>query len=82
VINEWVRLTNRDRPLEDVLGDARSAWQQFAAILRAFPEDVLFDPERFDWMRGRALGPGSLEDFVTHLHEEHAPLIDRWLEAQ
>jgi hypothetical protein len=81
VINQWVGFTNRDRPLADVLHDAQSAWQEFAAILRTFPEDALFDPQRFEWMRGRALGPGSLYDFVMHLHEEHAPLIDRWLQA-
>src|SRR5215216_6003714 len=80
VINQWVCFTNRDRPFADVLRDAQAAWQEFEASLRAIPEELLFDRERFAWMGGRALGQGILEDFVGHLHEEHAPLIRSWLE--
>jgi hypothetical protein len=82
VINQWVCFTNRDRPFADVLRDAQAAWQQFEASLRAIPEELLFDSEQFAWMDGHALGPGILDNFVGHLHEEHEPLIRSWLERQ
>jgi len=79
VINQWVYLTNRDRPLTDVLGDAEDAWQQFEAALQALPEHTLFERGRFAWMEGRTLGAGLFDDFTRHLHEEHEPLIQAWL---
>jgi hypothetical protein len=51
-------------------------------MLEQFPEATLFDRERFIWMKGRALGLGSLEDFTQHFHEEHEPLIRTWLSKQ
>jgi hypothetical protein len=81
VINEWVCLTNRDRPLPDVLRDAQAAWQQLEAIVQALPEATLLEHERFAWMGGQALGPGILDDFVHHFHEEHEPLIRSWLRS-
>ena len=79
VINQWTYLTNRDRPLPDVLRDAQAAWQQFEAALQAIPEQDLAESGRFDWLDGQALGPRFVEDFMTHLHEEHEPLIRKWL---
>jgi hypothetical protein len=78
VINEWVYLTNHDRPSEHVLRDAHESWQQFEAEIQQASEEVLFT-KQFDWMEGRALGPDILHDFVIHLHEEHEPLIRAWL---
>lgn len=79
VINQWAYLTNRDRPVEDVLRDATAVWQQFEAGLQAVPEDILFDRTRFLWMEGNSLGVGLLDHFTRHLHEEHEPLIRAWL---
>lgn len=78
VINDWIYLTNRDRPIEQILRDAQESWQQFEAEVERLSEEVLFR-EHFDWMDGRALGPGIFHDFVLHLHEEHEPLIRAWL---
>lgn len=77
-INQWIYLTHRDRPVEHVLRDANESWQQFETLIRELSEEALFT-EQFDWMEGRALGPGMLHDFVIHLHEEHEPLIRAWL---
>ena|SRR5215216_432991 len=82
IINEWIHRTNRDRPLAHVLRDAQDVWQQFAERLQALPEDVLLDPERFDWMQGNALGPGILDNFAGHFHEEHESIIRDWLKKQ
>jgi hypothetical protein len=82
IINSWIYLTNRDRPLADVLRESHQVWQQFAEMLEQFPETTLFDRERFAWMQGRALGLGGLEDFTKHFHEEHEPQIRTWLSKQ
>lgn len=82
IINQWVYLTNRDRPIAAVVRDAQAAWQAFEAAIQALPEPTLFARERFAWLEGRTLGVGLFEDFVTHLHEEHEPLIRAWLGAQ
>ena len=79
VINYWAYHTNRDRPLSDVLRDEREVWRQFEAALGALPERDLAEPGRFDLQDGQALGPGVVENFFSHLHEEHEPLIREWL---
>jgi len=78
VINEWVYLTNRDRPIEQVLRDADETWQQYEKEIEQFSEKVLFK-EQFDWIEGRPLGPEMLYHFVIHLHDEHEPQIRAWL---
>ncbi|MDP9311035.1 MAG: ClbS/DfsB family four-helix bundle protein [Chloroflexota bacterium] len=79
VINQWIYLTNRDRPLPNVLRDADEVWQQFEAVLQDTPEHDLFALGRFEWLDGRALGPAIVDDFVLHLREEHEPVIRDWL---
>jgi hypothetical protein len=79
VINDWIYHTNRDRPLSDVLRDAREVWQQFEVALEATHERDLAVPGRFDWLDGQALGHCSVEDFLIHLLEQHEPLIREWL---
>ena len=80
VINDWIYLTQRDRPLAEVLRDAGEAWDQFETLLSALPETAFTDPQAFPWMHGRALGESKFHDFIAHLHDEHEPLIRRWLE--
>lgn len=75
-----VYLTSRDRPLAHVLRDAQEAWEQFEAALTALPEEALMASDPFPWMERRTLGTGLLHDFVTHMHEEHLPLIRAWLD--
>jgi hypothetical protein len=82
IINQWIFLVNRDRPLTDVLRDAQAVWQEFAAYLQALPEATLADQEHYVSMDGRPLGAGIIDDFLRHLHEEHEPLIRAWLDAQ
>lgn len=79
VINRWIYLTNRDRPLSDVLRDAQAVWQQLEDLIQSAPDQHLLEPGRFDWLEGRALGPAILDDFVIHFHDEHEPAIRAWL---
>ena len=82
IINQWEFLTNRDRPLADILHDAAATWEQFEALLQAIPEATLSDTKRFTWMEGRPIGAGMIHDFLTHLDKEHEPLIRNWLAHQ
>ncbi len=76
-INQWIYLTNQDRPLPDILNESRRQFQQLATLVEALPEQDLMDPKRFVWMKGQALGP-AISSF-GHLHEEHEPALRAWL---
>jgi hypothetical protein len=52
-------LTNRDRPLAEVLADSRQVCQQLVDFVEALPEADLMEPGRFEWMEGHALGPAA-----------------------
>ena len=79
MINQWVSLTNRDRPLADVLRDAQAAWQAFEAIVQMLPEDTFVARERLARPDGPPLGARLLAEFIQHFHEEHEPQIRAWL---
>ena len=79
VINRWIYVTNRDRPLNDVLDDATAAWQEFEEGLQALDEHVLLTPGHVASPDGKAFGLIELQNFVRHLHEEHEPAIREWL---
>lgn len=78
-INQWIYLTNHDRPLQDILNESRRQFQQMATLLEALSEHDLMDPKRFSWMRGKALGPTVVKNFFGHLQEEHVPALRAWL---
>jgi hypothetical protein len=77
VINDWFQQRDRDRPLEEVLGDYDSSFERLAAAIEALPEEVANDPNAFEWTGGEPLVDG---DFGGHLHEEHVPAIRAWLD--
>jgi hypothetical protein len=79
VINNWVYYTNRDRPLAVILQEAVDVWKEFAESIQALPERDLMEPGRFAWLPDAALGPQTLNNFVTHFHEEHEEMLRTWL---
>lgn len=81
VINRWIYLVNRDRPVGDVVRDADAAWQELRARVQALPEAVLLSGEQLDWTAGRPAGLAVIGDFVRHFHEEHEQPIRKWLDA-
>ena len=81
-INAWIYEQNRNRPLEDVLAESAATWQQLEEGLLELPEDVLFDPARFEWMEGERLGPSVVGGCLDHYYEEHAPTLHAWLQRQ
>ena len=79
VINDWIYLINKYRPLPMVLQEARTVWQQLEATIQLLPEQDLIESGRFEWLEGESLGSGILNSFFGHFHEEHEPLIRAWL---
>jgi len=78
-INQWIYEENHDRSLHDILNESRQQFRHMRELMRAIPEDKLFDPNRFDWLDG-----GTLADLVkfNHFHKEHEPELRSWLASQ
>lgn len=81
VINRWIHLVNRDRPVGDVLRDAEATWQDLRARVQALQEAALLGGKQLDWTEGRPAGVAVVDDFLRHFHEEHEQPIREWLDA-
>lgn len=80
--NAEVYRQNRDRPLREVLAEARGLYPQLLEAVRGLTEEDLNDPARFpgmpaDWQPWRIIAGNT----YTH-YEEHARNIRAWLDAQ
>jgi hypothetical protein len=75
-INDWIQAHNRDRSVEAVLDDVDRAYGRLAAVVEALPEEMLTDPDAFEWLGGESLVE---TDLFGHLHDEHLPSIRAWL---
>ncbi len=69
-VNAWIRATNRERSVSDVLRDSRDIYLQLVETLDVFPEADLFNSPSVP----------SLDGFFGHFHEEHEPDMRAWLE--
>jgi hypothetical protein len=76
-INAWIYAANRDRPLDEVLSDARTTFQQLVDALSAFDEAELRDSSRFGWLEGYQFRGRS---FFDHFHDEHESDMLAWRE--
>jgi len=65
----------RDRPLDRVLSDFHAVHAQLLKRLEAVPERDLFDPRRFEWMKGEPLARMVAGDTFEH-YAEHCPAIE------
>jgi uncharacterized damage-inducible protein DinB len=61
--------TLKDRPLDLVLGDWRSANRQLVKRLGGWKEDDLFDLKRFSWLRGQSLGEFIGSEIADHARD-------------
>ncbi len=73
---------NRDRPLSDVLAEARQVFPQFVELVQALDDQDLIDPSRFadmpaDWLPWQVLAGNSFEHYRAHAAELRA-----WLNTQ
>jgi hypothetical protein len=80
-INDWIYNQNRDRPLADLLQESRQQFVTMAEIVEALPESVLFDPNRFRWLKGYPLA-AVVDGSFGHFHEEHEGILRAWLAEQ
>jgi len=78
-INHWIYEENCDRSLRDVLNESRQQFRHMRELVRAIPEEELFDPNRFDWLDRRSVA--DLVEF-SHFHKEHEPALRSWLTSQ
>ena len=75
-INAWFHDRDRDRGLDDVLGDYDRSFERLAAAIEALADDVAHDPNALRWAAGT---PAVDIDFTDHLHDEHLPDVRAWL---
>jgi len=71
---------NRQRPLGDVLAEAREVFDQLLAAMRSLSDEDLVDPGRFrdmpaDWVPWQILAGNTYEHYRDHL-----PALRAWLE--
>jgi hypothetical protein len=78
-INFWIYATHKYRAVQHILAESRQLWQRMEDLMQALPEQELCDPQRFDWLAGRPLGPTVLEAVAGHFHEEHEAAVQAWL---
>jgi len=70
---------NRQRPLDDVLTEARQVFDQLLAAVRPLSDEDLVDPGRFrdmpaDWVPWQILAGNTYEHYRDHL-----PALRAWL---
>ncbi len=76
-INDWIRAHDRDRSTDELIGDYDASFARLATAIEALPEEIFDDPNAFPWMGGEAVRDA---DFTGHLHEEHLPAVQAWLD--
>ena len=76
-VNERVFRINRDRPLDEVLAEAREIYRDLLATIEAVPEDALTAPGWFTWTGGRPVWVVIAGNTYWH-YPEHAESIRAW----
>jgi hypothetical protein len=79
VINQWIYRHNHDRPLSEVLAEARESLRRVEEGVETLSEQDLFDPDRFAWMGGFSIA-AAVSGSLGH-YEEHEMWIKDWLES-
>ena len=59
VLNQRIYEKHCDQPLEHVLQDFESSYQEIYEVVKSIPESDMFEPGRFQWT-----GRGNLVGFV------------------
>jgi hypothetical protein len=81
-VNEWIYEHHKNDSLDDVLAGWEASFDRMRAAFIALPDEVLYDPERFDWTEGKTLIEALPETYLGHFNEEHAPLLRAWLAGE
>jgi uncharacterized protein (TIGR03083 family) len=81
--NAIVYEENRDRPLAEVLAEAKAVWAELLPGLESLTDEDLADPSRFRELAEAAPGVLPWQIFAGSTfahHEEHAAALRVWLE--
>jgi hypothetical protein len=79
--NEQNFQAQRARPTADVLRDLAVSQKSVVDLLEALPEDAIFTPGRFDWLKGISLAEGVGNETYGH-YEEHMGSLRAWRAKQ
>jgi hypothetical protein len=79
-INAWIYQSNKDRPADEVLEDARREIRDLLAAIESLPDDVRIETidERFHlpWIGDQRFHVG---EFFDHFHDDHEADVRAWL---
>lgn len=76
--NDATFIANRARPLAEVQTAFRASFQHLLTAVEALDESVLFEKERFAWLKGEPLWTNVGGNSFWH-YEEHTQTIEAWL---
>lgn len=81
-INIWIDAKQRARTAADLLAGLDASYDRMTRLVESLSEPEIEDPNRFPSLRGESLGDVIVGgSFYAHLHEEHEPDIQRWLQG-
>ncbi len=79
-LNEQLYREMKDRAFDQVWDDLDSSYYQLLIRLEGWKEKDLFDPRKFQWMKGQPFADNIAGDSYEH-YAEHAAQIREWREA-
>jgi len=77
-LNEQTYLSNKNRPLSEVLAESRASYQNAVKTVEALGEEDLLDPQRFAWREGDPMWRMVAANTGEH-YKEHGQQISDWL---
>jgi hypothetical protein len=80
-LNRQTYLSNKDRPLSEVLSDFHASYQSSLAAVQALTEEDLLDPQRFAWRQGDPMWRMVAANTWWH-YGEHSQQIRDWLKTR
>jgi len=79
-LNRRIYVENRDRPLDDVLGEFERSYEESVAAVGATAEEVLIVPGRVEALGGKPLWHVVAANTFEH-YREHRQSLQAWLEG-
>jgi hypothetical protein len=76
-LNQQWYLDGLERPLDRIMADFQGVRKQTIRRVEALPEDVLIQPNRYPWLKGKSLAEKIATYSFDH-EEEHIQLIREW----
>jgi hypothetical protein len=80
-INRWFYEQGRDRPVAEVLAEAREQYRRMRLAVEAISEENLVTPGRYSWLGDYPLC-AVIQGSYEHLREEHEPALRAWLASR